>query len=67
MPDIKTYLPSQIDAREATISATYEFHGYEEKISVEVPEAENYLVNGKIYLVALENGSTQMCDKFIAI
>ena len=48
MPDIKTYLPSQIDAREATISATYEFHGYEEKISVEVPEAENYLVNGKL-------------------
>jgi len=48
MPDITTYLPSQIDAREATINATYEFYGYEEKISVEVPEAENYLVNGKL-------------------
>ncbi len=48
MPDIKTYLPSQIDAREATVSATYEFYGYEENISVEVPEAENYLVNGRL-------------------
>ncbi|MBR61673.1 MAG: hypothetical protein CL904_03305 [Dehalococcoidia bacterium] len=48
MPDIKTYLPSQIDAREATLSATYEFSGFRDAITVDVPEAENYLVNGKL-------------------
>ena len=48
MPDIKTYLPSQIDAREATLNASYEFYGFDDAISIEVPEAENYLINGRL-------------------
>ena len=48
MPDIKAYLPSQIDAREAIVSATYDFYGYEDVISIEIPEAEDYLVNGRL-------------------
>jgi hypothetical protein len=48
MPDIQTYLPSEIDAREATVSVSYEFYKYQDTISVEIPEAEDYLVNGRL-------------------
>ncbi|MAX04412.1 MAG: hypothetical protein CL883_03740 [Dehalococcoidia bacterium] len=48
MPDIQTYLPSQIDAREATVNVSYEFYKYQDTISIEIPEAEDYLINGRL-------------------